>query len=116
MLAHPLPIGAKEADMLRGNHDAMMVVRADLTDRLEQLRLVAGHIGAADFERRLEGIRSTACAYGLGPVARLAEAVLGGGAPRALYFERMRDAIGCERADPAAEQAMLASVSIRLGA
>lgn len=101
---------------MRSQRDAMMVVRADLCERVEQLRLVAGHIGAADFERRLEGIRSTASAYGLAPVASLAAAVLAGGAPRALYFERMHDAIGCERADPAAEQAILASVCVRLGA
>lgn len=101
---------------MRDNRDAMMVVRAELCDRLEQLRRLSARAPAGDFERRLEGIRSLAGAYGLSPVARLAEALQRGGAPRSLYFERLQDAIGCERADEEAVQAMLASVSIRLGA
>ena len=98
------------------NRDAMMVVRAELCDRLERLRALAGRASANEFEVRIEGIRSLAGAYGLNPVARLAEALQRGGAPRALYYERMRDAIGCERDDDAAAEAMLASVSVRLGA
>jgi hypothetical protein len=96
--------------------DAMMVVRAELCDRLDQLRRVSGRASAADFERRLEGIISLADAYGLSPVCRLGEALRDGRGPAPLYFERMRDAIRCERADDAAAQAMLASVSVRLGA
>lgn len=100
---------------MRDNRDAMMVVRAELCDRLEQLRRLSGRASAHAFEQRLEGIRTLAGAYGLGAVARVAEAMQrGGAAPRALYLERMRDAIGCERADEEAVQAMLASVSVRL--
>jgi hypothetical protein len=97
------------------NRDAMMVVRAELSDRLERLRRLADRGAASEFEQRVEGIRSLAGAYGLSPVARLAEALQRGGAPRALYYERLKDAIGCERADEAATQAMLASISVRLG-
>ena len=101
---------------MRSDRDAMMVVRAELYDRLDQLRHAAGRASPADFERRLEGIISLAGAYGLGPVCRLGEAMRRGECPAPLYFERMRDAIRCERGDDAAAQAMLASVSIRLGA
>jgi len=105
---------------MRDNRDAMMVVRAELSDRLEQLRR---HAAGPDFGRSLEGIRLLAGAYGLTPVARLAEALQRataeerpGGCPVALYVERLRDAIGCERLDEEASQAMLASVTVRLGA
>ena len=63
-----------------------------------------------------------AAAYGLVPVVRLADALERAvraqprGCPAGLYFDRLRDAIGCERLDDAASEAMLASVSIRLGA
>jgi hypothetical protein len=98
------------------NRDAMNVVRAELCDRLEQLRRLGNRPAAGEFEQRIEGIRALAGAYGFGPVARLAEALQRGGAPRALYYERLGDAIGCERSDEAAVEAMLASVSVRLGA
>jgi hypothetical protein len=101
---------------MRSDRDAMMVVRAELCDRLDQLKYAAGRASPADFERRLEGIISLAGAYGLAPVCRLGEALRRGECPAPLYFERMRDAIRCDRADDAAAQAMLASVSIRLGA
>jgi hypothetical protein len=101
---------------MQKNRDAMMVVRAELSDRLDQLRHVAGRARPADFDRRLEGIISLADTYGLRPVCRLGEALRQGEGPAPLYFERMRDAIRSERADDEAAQAMLASVSIRLGA
>ena len=101
---------------MQANRDAMMVVRAELCDRLDQLRHASGRASPADFDRRLEGIISLADTYGLRPVCRLGEALRRGGGPKTLYFERMRDAIRCERLDEEAAQAMLASVSVRLGA
>jgi hypothetical protein len=101
---------------MQKNRDAMMVVRAELCDRLDQLSHAAGRASPADFERRLEGIISLAGAYGLRPVCRIGEAMRERRAPAPLYFECMRDAIRCERADEEAAQAMLASVSVRLGA
>jgi len=35
------------------------------------------------------------------------------GCPARLYFDCLRDAVGCEPSDAAASQALLASVSIR---
>jgi hypothetical protein len=107
---------------MRADHDGMMLVRADLCDRLDSLQRAAGKIAVRDLMQRLGTIRTMALAYGLTPVARLTDAFERAiateprGCPAGLYFDRLRDAIGCERLDEAASQAMLASVSIRLGA
>jgi hypothetical protein len=100
----------------------MMLVRADLCDRLDSLQQVVGQIAVRDLVQRIGAIRVMAAAYGLTPVACLAEALERAIAaeprccPAGLYFDRLRDAIGCDRLDAAASQALLASVSIRLGA
>jgi hypothetical protein len=107
---------------MRADHDGMMLVRAELCDRLDSLQQAAGRIDIRDFSQRLGSIRTMAAAYGLVPVVCLAEALERAlaaqprGCPAGLYFDRLRDAIGCERLDEAAAQTLLASVSIRLGA
>jgi hypothetical protein len=107
---------------MRAEHDAMMVVRADLCERLEALRNVSGgQRTQADVRAAVSGIRIVAAAYGLLPVVHLAEAMeraldrpdSAGPCQNALYFDRLRDAIGCERLDDEAGQAMIASVSVR---
>lgn len=108
--------------MQHGN-DAMMLVRSELCDRLDALRAMSGRGSADDFVRRVDAMRSLAAAYGLMPVARLAEALERAVAksprdlrhcPVALYLARLQDAIGCERMDERAAEALLASVSVRL--
>ena len=103
---------------MREDREAMMVVRAELCDRLERLRKISGRHAGRDFADGVESIRVMAAAYGLAPVVRLAEALARAGraSPSDLYLDCLRDAIGCERADEQASQAMLASVSVRLGA
>ena len=98
--------------------DSMMVVRADLCDRLESLRAMSRRCATRDYVCRIDSIRTLAAAYGLTPVVRLAEALeqsIGeqgrGQAP--LYLARLQDAIGCERLDDAASEALLASISVR---
>lgn len=104
---------------MAGERDAMMVVRAELCGRLDRLRRIAR---GADFDRSVEEMRRLAAAYGLRPAARVAEAMQRaagerpGAGPVALWLERMRDAIGCERQDEEAAEALIASVSVRLGA
>jgi len=101
-------------------NDGMMVVRAELCDRLDSLQRAAARMNVRDFAQRIGTIRAMAAAYGLIPVVCLAEALERAvraqprGCPAGLYFERMRDAIGCDRRDEAAGEAMLASVSVRL--
>jgi transcriptional regulator with XRE-family HTH domain len=99
----------------------MMLVRAELCGRLESLQTLSRRLSARDFTESVDSIRRLAAAYGMTPVVRLAEALeraVGEGGPRgcpaSLYLSRLQDAIGCERTDEAAGEAMLASVSVRL--
>lgn len=100
----------------------MLVVRAELCDRLESLQKSAARMNVRDFSQRIAGIRTVAAAYGLLPVVCVCDALDRAvraqprHCPAALYFDRLRDAIGCERIDEAATEAILASVSIRLSA
>ena len=106
-------------------NDAIMLVRAELCDRLEALQSMSRRLSSRAFTENLDGMRRLAAAYGLNPVVRLAEALeraIGEAdrqdarrCPTALYLARLQDAIGCERMDDRASEAMLASVSVRLG-
>jgi hypothetical protein len=106
---------------MRTEQDAMMVVRADLCERLEALQRIVAARPQRDCSEAVAGIRCLAAAYGLVPVARLAEALeramqrtdSAGTCQSALYVDRLYDAIGCERLDDAASEAMIASVSVR---
>jgi hypothetical protein len=110
---------------MRCGDEGMMIVRAELCERVAGLRTLSGRRGAAEFRTRLADIRGLALAYGLTPAVRLADAldraVAQGGADvqfRAsdLYLDRLDDAIGCEVLDERSSQALLASVSVRLSA
>jgi hypothetical protein len=107
---------------MRWGDDGMLVVRAELCDRLDSLQRAGGRINVRDLVRGLYSIRTMAAAYGMTPVVSLADALERAvrlqprGCPAGLYFDRLRDAIGCERVDDAASEAYLASVSVRLGA
>jgi hypothetical protein len=106
---------------MRWDQDGMMVVRAELCDRLDTLRAAGTRIEVRELVRGLSTIRTIAAAYGMAPVVSLAEAferavrIQPRGCPAGLYFDRLRDAIGCERIDDAASTTYLASVSVRLG-
>ena len=107
---------------MRWDQDGMNVVRAELCDRLDTLRDAGGRIDLRDLVKGLGSIRTIAAAYGMSPVVSLADAFERAiraqprGCPAGLYFDRLRDAIGCERLDDAASESYLASVSVRLGA
>ncbi|MDP8913490.1 MAG: hypothetical protein M3N39_07940 [Pseudomonadota bacterium] len=101
--------------------EGMMVVRAELCARLDALRRFSDRHRGQDFTRTMIGIRQLAAAYGLLPVVRLSEALKramelpdsAGKCQNSLYLDRLRDAIGCERNDEQASEAMIASVCIR---
>ena len=107
---------------MRCEHDGMMLVRADLCERLDALQRAAAQMTVRDMIRKMAAIRTLASAYGLAPVVSLADAFERAvraeprGCPAGLYFERLRDAIGCGSADERAGEAMLASISVRLSA
>lgn len=102
-------------------NDGLLVVRAELCDRLETLQRAGERMNVRDMVQGLGAIRTMAGAYGLVPVVALAEALertiisQPRGSFAGLYFDRLRDAIGCARIDEAASQTLLASVSVRLG-
>lgn len=104
---------------MRMEETGMMLVRAELCDRLDTLRRQAERRGA-NVAESAESLRVMAAAYGLTPVVRMAEALShavaagGRGGQTALYLDRLGDAIGCHRLDDAATEAMLASISVRL--
>ncbi|HEX8640728.1 MAG TPA: hypothetical protein VF704_06190 [Allosphingosinicella sp.] len=101
--------------------DGMLVVRAELCDRLDSLQRAAERMTVRDMLQDIGAIRTIASAYGFLPVVALADAIERAvrsqprGCPAGLYLDRLRDAIGCGRLDEQASQAMLASVSVRLG-
>jgi hypothetical protein len=105
---------------MRVEADGMMLVRAELCERLAGLQTAAKRLSTRDFAESVAGIKGLAAAYGLTPVVRVAEALERavaqdrGACPRALYLGRLQDAIGCERMEESAAEAILASVSVRL--
>jgi hypothetical protein len=105
---------------MRHEADGMVLVRAELCERAAGLA-AARRLSARDFADSVEGIRRLASAYGLMPVVRIADALARavaedrGACPRALYLGRLQDAIGCEAMEESAVEAMLASISVRLG-
>jgi len=107
---------------MRGDIDGMMLIRAELCDRLDSLRGAADRMTVRDFISGIASIRTIAGAYGMAPVVCLADAFERAiraeprGCPAGLYFERLRDAIDCARSDDKASNAMLASISVRLSA
>jgi hypothetical protein len=105
---------------MRADHDAIMLVRADLCERLAAIQTMSRRLSGRAFTENVDGLRRLAAAYGLVPVVRLADALEraaadGNGWPTNLYLSRLHDAIGCERVDEEASEALLASVSVRLG-
>jgi hypothetical protein len=111
---------------MREELDAMMLVRAELGERLASLERLLGKASACDFAASISGIRNLAATYGLLPTVRLAEALERSVAAdkkwrrsscsTALYLDRLHDAIDCSRSDDQASEAMIASVSVRLDA
>jgi hypothetical protein len=101
-------------------HDGLMMVRAELCERLASLQTAAKRLSGRDFDESVGAIKRLAAAYGLTPAVRVAEALERsvaedrGACPSDLYLGRLQDAIGCERVEESATEAMLASVSVRL--
>jgi hypothetical protein len=106
------------------DHDRTMLVRAELSDLLEALRLTSFESNPMQFLVRLEAIRQTAIAHHFAAVAEIAsvfEATMQrvidhGGADSVVhgFSDILGDAIGCSQLSPAVTQSLLASVAIRL--
>jgi hypothetical protein len=102
--------------------DGIMLVRAELCDRLDSLQKAAAKMTMRDFVQQLATIRTMAAAYGMIPVVCLAEALERAvrnqprGCPADIYFERLRDAVGCGQTTAEASEPMLATISLRMRA
>lgn len=100
-------------------HDGLLIIRAELCDRLDSLRATAEKMTVREVAQGIAAIRTVASAYGLIPVVCVADAferairAEPSFCPASLYFERLRDAIGCGAADAEAATSMLASISVR---
>jgi hypothetical protein len=105
---------------MRAGADGMMLVRAELCERVTGLQSASKRLSERDFARSVSAIKDFAESYGLTAVVRMAAALERavaedpGACPRALYLARLQDAIGCERMEESAAEAMLASISVRL--
>ena len=104
------------------DHDGMLLVKADLCERLEALHRIARRTGVRNLGQGLAAIRLLAGAYGITAVECVASAferairLQPRACPAELYFERLRDAVGCSPADERSREAILASISVRLQA
>lgn len=106
------------------DHDRNMLVRAELSDLLDALRLTSFDANPMQFLVRLEAIRQTAVAHHFAAVAEIAgvfEASMSrviefGGADSVIggFSDILGDAIGCSQLSPAVTQSLLASVAVRL--
>jgi hypothetical protein len=106
--------------------DGMKLARAELNERLAAMHAFASRGSLNDLAKMVKTFQALAAGYGMIPVLRLTEALERALAedwaekaaccPTSLYIERLRDAIGCERADEQAGQAMIASVAVRMSA
>jgi hypothetical protein len=109
---------------MRYDQDQLLLVRAELGELIEVLRLTAYEANPLQFLMRLENIRETSARHGLTAVSEIAatfEAALqrfGGKGSHAViesFLGIMSDAIGVAHLHPTATEALLASVAIRLG-
>ncbi len=110
---------------MKQDHDRFLMVRAELYDLCDALRLTDFDASPLQFLLRLEQIRATAAYHGLTAIAEIAssfEAALQriephrrGSAVVDAFGEILRDAIGVADLHPKASEALLASVAIRLG-
>jgi len=106
--------------MSRSPSDGMMLVRANLCDRLDALEQALTARGSFGAVAHADAIAALASEYGLNPVQRLAEGLSvalgsgGRGAAVGPWIERLRDSVGCEAVDEQAGTSWLASVLVRL--
>lgn len=106
------------------DHDRQLLIRAELGDLLNVLRLTPFDSNPVQFLIRLEAIRQTAVAHNFTAVAEIAsmfEATMQrvietGGADSVIgcFTGILDDAIGCSQLSPVVTQSLLASVAVRL--
>ncbi len=102
------------------NQDSMLMVKAQLCDRIDRIADQLGHIPVYRIAREVDDIRRTARDHGMDVVADLAHgletalATSQGAVTVTPYLESMRDAVACEAVSPDNAQSFLAMVNQRL--
>lgn len=106
------------------DHDRQILIRAELSDLLESLRLTNFDSSPVKFLVRLEAIRHTAVEHQFLAVAEIASmfeasmqrVIEFGGANSVIssFTGILEDAIGCSQLSPSVTQSLLASVAVRL--
>jgi hypothetical protein len=100
--------------------DARLVVKAELSNRIDSLAKALPHMSASSLAFAVDDIRRTATNHDLRALAELARGLENAisessGATIVLPFlEAMSDAVMCESIDPAVAASFLASVGLRL--
>ena len=102
------------------NSESMLIVRARLCDTIDALAQSAPQLSAAEIARKVDEIRVIACDFSFTPVAELArgfeKALAGALAPMFIspFIGALREAVGCQPADPSVAETFLASINQRL--
>lgn len=100
--------------------DALMLVKARLCESIDRIAFDLPRLAPQRLALLLEEARATAAEYGFAPfveVSRALDRTIARGARGpvlAAYLDALRDAAGCDSADPAAGETYLASISVRL--
>lgn len=104
--------------------DRLMMVRAELSEQLDALRLTSFQAAPVQFLMRLDAIRKTAQTNRFDAVAEIASAfeaamqtvINGSGAAPVIdnFTEILGDAIGAKQLEPGASRALLANIALRL--
>ena len=102
--------------------DSLMMVRADMVDRLERLHAALPRLTHGEIASSVDEVRSIARSYGLMPVAALASAFetsLSSHCSTLMIrqsIEAMRDMLGCESLPSDAAKLWLAALGARFPA
>jgi hypothetical protein len=102
------------------NQDALMIVRAQMIDRIDVLARAAGRVRSEQLMTQIDDIRSHARDCGMTVLAGLADQLQRGmGGARgsvtiSAYVDAMRDAVRCDNADATMMASLHASVGQRL--
>ena len=105
-------------------NDRLMMVRAELSDQLDALRLTSFQATPVQFLMRLDAIRKTAQSHRFEAVAEIASAfeaamqsvIHGKGASGVIdsFTQILEDAIGAKQLEASVARALLANVALRL--
>jgi len=104
------------------SHDAMMMIRSDLVDRIDGIAAASSKIGLAALCEQIDAIRRIARLHrldvveGLASLIETATAYHGHGPVILSYLDLMRDAVTSEAQDSHAQAAYAATLSLRLSA